>query len=57
MTGEDYEELKSTLAERADIQRWNRYSDALDMFKADEGDWVTYALDNAIAAIKGDNDE
>ena len=33
----------------SDIQRWNRYSDALDMFKADEGDWVTYS--DHVAAV------
>jgi hypothetical protein len=27
----------------SDVQRWNRYSDALDMFKHADGDWVTYA--------------
>lgn len=26
-----------------EVQRWNRYTDALEMFRAAEGDWVTYA--------------
>ena len=34
----------------SDVQRWNRYSDALDMFRADEGDWVTYA--DHVAAMR-----